>query len=63
MQKPSAVSNWAGPYLESGAVPADPWGNPYKYRSPGEHGPYDIISFGADGREGGASENIDVTNW
>src|ERR1700761_7133297 len=44
---------WNGPYLKGATVPNDPWGTPYVYRSPGEHGVYDIVSLGADGQEGG----------
>jgi type II secretion system protein G len=42
---------------------ADPWGNPYEYKSPGEHGDYDIISYGADGAPGGEGEDKDIVNW
>jgi general secretion pathway protein G len=63
VQQPAAVDQWKGPYLKTGAVPADPWGQPYRYTSPGEHGDYDISSLGADGREGGSGENADVTSW
>jgi len=63
MQRPGGTQSWNGPYLKGAAVPADPWGHPYLYRSPGEHGPYDIISYGADGQEGGAGTAADVTNW
>ena len=59
---PGGVKKWDGPYL-SKAVPADPWGNPYQYRSPGENGDVDIISHGADGAEGGAGEDEDVVSW
>src|ERR1700682_1204773 len=44
------VAAWNGPYLKGSSVPNDPWGRPYLYRSPGEHGAYDVISFGADGQ-------------
>ena len=60
---PRPVS-WRGPYLRK-AVPADPWGNAYVYRSPGEvsGSGYDLLSHGADGREGGTAEDADVTSW
>ena len=49
-------------YLKS--LPKDPWGNEYKYSAPGTHGTaYDIISLGADGREGGEGPNKDITSW
>jgi general secretion pathway protein G len=53
---------WDGPYLPKD-VPPDPWGRPYSYASPGQHGEYDLYSLGADGQEGGDGENADVTSW
>src|SRR6185312_10414616 len=35
VRKPGNVTTWNGPYLKGGQVPADPWGHPYVYRSPG----------------------------
>ncbi|NCA71660.1 MAG: type II secretion system protein GspG [Sphingobacteriia bacterium] len=63
VERPPNLPNWNGPYLKKGDVPKDPWGFDYQYRSPGEHGPYDIWSLGADNREGGEGENADVTSW
>ena len=60
--KPDGVERWAGPYLPK-EVPSDPWGKPYKYVSPGEHGDYDIISLGADGNPGGEGEDSDIVSW
>ncbi len=60
--QPAAVDQWKGPYLKT-APPPDPWGAPYRYRSPGEHGDYDIYSLGADGREGGTGDAADITSW
>ena len=61
--KPTSASHWDGPYLPK-EIPPDPWGNPYRYKFPGEHGDEpDIISFGADGREGGEGESADVYSW
>lgn len=60
--KPSGVTGWLGPYLKK-EIPKDPWGNGYSYRSPGEHGPYDIVSYGKDGAQGGAGDNQDVVSW
>jgi general secretion pathway protein G len=62
VQRPGSISGWNGPYLRGGVVPADPWGSSYIYRSPGERGAYDIISFGADGQEGGTGTASDITN-
>lgn len=44
-------------------LPDDPWGNPYGYRSPGEHGRFDVYSLGADGAEGGEGDAADIGNW
>ncbi len=63
VQRPGSISGWNGPYLKGGLVPADPWGNPYIYRSPGQRGAYDIVSFGADGQEGGTGTAGDITSW
>lgn len=60
--KPASESKWQGPYLEK-AVPDDPWGHPYIYRIPGEHGEYDLLSYGRDGQAGGNGEDADITNW
>lgn len=54
---------WKGPYLKGGAIPKDPWGNDYIFKKPGDHGEFDIISYGADGQPGGDDENADVGNW
>ena len=60
---PPGVSNWNGPYWKKQAVPKDPWGNEYRYASPGSNNaPYDILSYGADGREGGEGPNRDITS-
>lgn len=61
-EKPEGVTKWDGPYLKK-AVPADPWGNPYVYESPSEHGDYAIVSYGADGDPGGEDVNADITSW
>lgn len=44
-------------------LPADPWGNPYQYRIPGQSGAFDVYSFGADGTPGGDADNADIGNW
>jgi len=59
----SSVAAWNGPYLKGGNVPNDPWGKPYVYRSPGQHGAYDVLSYGADGQEGGAGTAADIASW
>ena len=53
---------WDGPYIKP-SVPKDPWGNDYVYVSPGEHGYFDLCSYGADGQPDGEGENADIRNW
>lgn len=60
--KPANEAKWDGPYLKK-AVPPDPWGNAYQYRQPGEHGEYDLFSYGKDGQAGGSGQAADITNW
>jgi general secretion pathway protein G len=62
IEAPAGTSNWNGPYWKKAALPKDPWGNEYKYVAPGQQGPFDIVSLGADGREGGEGPNRDITN-
>jgi general secretion pathway protein G len=61
-EKPSGAERWQGPYL-SKEIPVDPWDNPYVYKCPGEHGDYDLISYGLDKTEGGEGENQDIVSW
>ena len=61
-EKPSAAEAWQGPYLPK-EVPVDPWNKPYIYKCPGDHGDYDLLSYGLDGTEGGDGENQDVVSW
>jgi general secretion pathway protein G len=61
-QRPGGVDRWDGPYLKK-ELPSDPWGKPYIYKSPGDHGPYDILSYGADGVPGGQDNNRDISSW
>lgn len=56
------VNGWNGPYLRRG-LPNDPWGNAYRYQSPGRNGDIDIYSYGADNSPGGSGENADLGNW
>lgn len=60
--KPESAAKWNGPYLKK-EIPNDPWGNAYVYRAPGRSGGYEIVSYGADGREGGEGENADIRSW
>ena len=63
IEKPANAPGWNGPYLEKEAQLRDPWGEPYRYRFPGEHGAYDLFSYGADNQPGGEGEAADVTSW
>jgi general secretion pathway protein G len=54
------AQGWNGPYLRGGVVPSDPWGHGYVYRSPGERAPFEIISLGSDGQEGGSGTAADI---
>lgn len=58
--KPASASGWNGPYMKSSAIPADPWGNPYRYANPGASGGMEVSSLGADNAPGGDGENADV---
>lgn len=61
--RPQGLTQWQGPYLPQ-EIPVDPWGRPYVYKFPGEHGDEpDIISYGADGQPGGTDINSDVVSW
>jgi general secretion pathway protein G len=61
-QQPEGNARWSGPYLKK-SIPADPWGNAYVYRAPGEHGDYDLLSLGKDGQPGGTGEAADIVSW
>jgi len=61
--QPAGVNNWNGPYWKKPTIPKDPWGNEYLYVFPGAHGAYDLISYGADGKEGGDGADKDITSW
>ena len=65
VKKPSgmpAAKNWnKDGYLKR--LPVDAWGNPYQYLAPGTKGPFDLYSFGADGKEGGTDNDADIGNW
>ena len=59
---PAGTANWNGPYWKKNTLPKDPWGNEYKYVAPGTKSPYDIISLGADGKEGGEGVDKDISS-
>jgi len=61
--KPANLDSWQGPYLPKD-IPLDPWGHPYVYKYPGDHGDEpDIICYGADGQPGGSDFNADIESW
>ena len=62
VEEPSGVTGWNGPYIKNSLL-KDPWGQPYLYTVPGEHGDFDIQSFGADRQRGGEGKNADITSW
>lgn len=62
IDRPGDEPRWDGPYLKKG-LPPDPWGRAYVYRSPGEHGDFDLYSLGKDGQPGGNDEAADITSW
>ena len=63
IQRPGSAAVWNGPYLKGNMVPNDPWGAPYIYRSPGQHGSYDIVSHGANQQDGETGAQADITSW
>jgi general secretion pathway protein G len=63
VDRPGTGEGWNGPYLKNRDSLTDPWGRPYEYKAPGDHGEYDLWSLGADGRPGGEGEDRDVASW
>jgi general secretion pathway protein G len=62
MESPPGLEKWDGPYLAK-EIPKDPWANEYVYKFPGEHGPYDLMSYGMDGASGGEGNDLDIVSW
>ena len=62
VSEPGDVTGWNGPYIKKSLL-KDPWGRDWVYRSPGEHGEFDISSYGADGQQGGEGKNADINSW
>ena len=62
-KQPSGMVEWRGPYLKKDSGLVDPWGREFVYRSPGEHGTYDLYFIGRDDALGGNGENKDIMNW
>lgn len=63
IEQPASAAYWNGPYLRKKKMPVDPWNNAYHYTLPGEHGKFDIFTYGADNAEGGEGEDRDVVSW
>ncbi len=63
VKSPPNAAAWAGPYLPQSSALTDPWGRPYLYKAPGEHGEADIFTLGSDNAAGGSGEAKDVGNW
>ncbi len=63
VKAPAGVAIWNGPYLPQAAALNDPWGNPYRFKTPGDHGEIDVFSLGSDNAAGGSGEAKDVGNW
>jgi general secretion pathway protein G len=62
VSEPSGVNGWNGPYIKNTLL-KDPWGQPYQYKVPGDHGDFDIWSYGADRQQGGEGNNADINSW
>ncbi|MET0314571.1 MAG: type II secretion system major pseudopilin GspG [Hansschlegelia sp.] len=62
VKAPPGQDKWAGPYIQQGAIPDDPWGHGYEYRTPGRTKAYSITSLGSDGRRGGEGDAADLVN-
>lgn len=62
IRSPGNTPGWDGPYVKDGEL-NDPWDSPYQFKSPGDNGPYDILSYGADKKPGGDGKGADIGNW
>jgi general secretion pathway protein G len=62
VNRPGNASNWNGPYAKPADI-KDPFGHPFLYKSPGDHGDFDIVFYGKDGAPGGDGLNKDMGNW
>ena len=63
VSRPAGDAAWNGPYVKKAEMLVDPWGHPYQYRSPGQHGPYDLFSLGPKGQPGQDPDNRDLRSW
>lgn len=62
VDEPGDADGWNGPYIKRSLL-KDPWGKEYEFRNPGDHGDFDIISYGSDGQPGGEDTKADINNW
>lgn len=62
VENPGGTAGWNGPYVKKQLL-KDPWGREFRFESPGRHGEFDIVSYGADGQPGGEGNDADVTSW
>ena len=62
IKRPPSIDDWNGPYLKQSDLPLDPWGNSYFYKVPGQGAPFQIVSYGSDGREGGSDDASDISS-
>jgi general secretion pathway protein G len=63
VETPAGSKDWRGPYLKKSSALSDPWGKTYFYKLPGEHGSFDLSSYGRDGVMGGEGEDKDLESW
>ena len=63
MAQPANVPVWNGPYMGQASALTDPWGNPYRFKAPGDHGEIDVFTYGSDNAVGGTGEAKDVGSW
>jgi general secretion pathway protein G len=63
IEKPADSKQWNGPYLRKERVPVDPWQQEYHYQQPGQHGKFDLYSYGADEKQSGEGDDQDINSW
>lgn len=63
IEKPADAKHWNGPYMRKEKIPQDPWMQDYHYVYPGQHGKFDLFSYGADEKEGGEGDDRDINSW
>jgi len=63
IEQPVDAETWNGPYIKKADSLIDPWGQPYEYSSPGEHGEFDLFTLGRDVSDGGEGEDQDIKSW